>query len=145
MFGTLLLFGLGMQEILIIAFIVLIVISANASKLLLGGMVIVVVVILHNLCGLGLGWLIGRLRRLVLSVKYVSLVNLIADREVVTELVADTFSVANIRSELSKILQGPAREKMLEGYAEVRRRLGDKKAPEQAARLIVEKVKRDSL
>ena len=92
-----------------------------------------------------LPWLIGRLRRLVLSVKYVSLVNLIADREVVTELVADTFSVANIRSELSKILQGPAREKMLEGYAEVRRRLGDKKAPEQAARLIFEKVKRDSL
>ena len=92
-----------------------------------------------------LPWLIGRLRRLVLSVKYVSLVNLIADREVVTELVADTFSVANIRSELSKILQGPAREKMLEGYAEVRRRLGDRKAPEQAARLIFEKVKRDSL
>ena len=89
-----------------------------------------------------LPWLIGRLRRLVLSVKYVSLVNLIADREVVTELVADTFSVANIRSELSKILQGPAREKMLEGYAGVRRRLGDQKAPEQAARLIVEKVKR---
>lgn len=49
---------------LAIAFIVLIVISANASKLLLGGMVIVVVVILHNLCGLGLGWLIGRLLRL---------------------------------------------------------------------------------
>jgi BASS family bile acid:Na+ symporter len=49
---------------LAIAFIVLIVISANASKLLLGGMVIVGVVILHNLCGLGLGWLIGRLLRL---------------------------------------------------------------------------------
>ena len=84
-----------------------------------------------------LPWLIGKLRRLVLSVKYVSLVNLIADREVVTELVADTFSVANIRSELSKILAGPAREKMLDGYAEVRRRLGDQKAPEQTARLIV--------
>ena len=49
---------------LAIAFIVLIVISANASKLLLGGMVIVVVVILHNLCGLGMGWLIGRLLHL---------------------------------------------------------------------------------
>ena len=84
-----------------------------------------------------LPWLIGRLRRLVLSVRYVSLVNLIADREVVTELIADTFSVANIRSELSKILVGPAREQMLEGYAEVRRRLGDQKAPEQTARFIV--------
>ena len=46
---------------LAIAFIVLIVISANAHKLLLGGMVIVAVVVLHNLCGLGLGYLIGRL------------------------------------------------------------------------------------
>jgi BASS family bile acid:Na+ symporter len=49
---------------LAIAFIVLIIISANASKLLLGGVVIVIVVVLHNLCGLGLGWLIGRLLRL---------------------------------------------------------------------------------
>ena len=49
---------------LAIAFIVLIIISANASKLLLGGAVIVVVVILHNLCGLGLGYLIGRLLHL---------------------------------------------------------------------------------
>jgi len=44
-----------------IAFTVAIVISASASKLLAGGLVIVVVVMLHNLCGLGLGYLIGRL------------------------------------------------------------------------------------
>ena len=49
---------------LVIAFIVLIVISANAQKLLMGGMVIILVVVLHNLCGLSLGWLIGRLLRL---------------------------------------------------------------------------------
>ena len=49
---------------LAIAFIVLIVISANAQKLLMGGMVIILVVVLHNLCGLSLGWLIGRLLRL---------------------------------------------------------------------------------
>jgi len=42
-----------------IAFTVAIVVSANASKLLAGGMVIVVVVMLHNLCGLGIGYLIG--------------------------------------------------------------------------------------
>ena len=49
---------------LAIAFIVLIVISANAHKWLLGGMVIVAVVVLHNLCGLGFGYLMGRLLRL---------------------------------------------------------------------------------
>lgn len=45
---------------LAIAFIVAIIISANAHKLLLGGFVIVGVVMLHNLSGLGLGYLIGR-------------------------------------------------------------------------------------
>ena len=80
--------------------------------------------------------LIGWLRKKVLSVKYISLVNLIADREVVRELVADSFSVANIRAELAKILEGPAREEMLEGYREVRRRLGDQVAPDNAAKLI---------
>ena len=49
---------------LAIAFIVMIIIAANASKLLLGGLIIVVVVIFHNLCGLGLGWLIGHLLHL---------------------------------------------------------------------------------
>ena len=44
-----------------IAMIVAIVIGASASKLLAGGMIIILVVILHNLCGLSLGYLIGRL------------------------------------------------------------------------------------
>ncbi len=44
-----------------IAFIVAVIIAANASKLLAGGLVIVVVVMLHNLCGLVLGYLIGQL------------------------------------------------------------------------------------
>ena len=44
-----------------IASIVAIIIAANADKLLAGGMIIVLVVMLHNICGLGLGYLIGRL------------------------------------------------------------------------------------
>ncbi len=83
-----------------------------------------------------LPWLIGRLRKLVLKVKYISLVNLVADREVVRELVADSFSVENIRSELHIILEGPAREAMLAGYEEVRRRLGDQCAPKETACII---------
>lgn len=47
-----------------IAFTVAIVISANASKLLAGGLVIILVVVLHNICGLGLGYLIGLMLRL---------------------------------------------------------------------------------
>ena len=49
---------------LAIAFIVAIIISANADKLLTGGLLIVTVVVLHNVCGLSLGYLIGRLLRL---------------------------------------------------------------------------------
>ncbi|MBR0180214.1 MAG: bile acid:sodium symporter family protein [Prevotella sp.] len=44
-----------------IALIVAIIISANASKLLAGGLLIVIVVMLHNICGLSLGYVIGRL------------------------------------------------------------------------------------
>jgi len=82
--------------------------------------------------------LIGMMRKLVLKVKFVSLVNLIADREVVKELVANTFSVSNIRSELEKILPGGSeRQCMLDDYEEVHRRLGDSDAPDHAASLIV--------
>ncbi len=76
-------------------------------------------------------------RRYLIKVPYISLVNLIADREVVTELLADTFTVSHIRHELDRILSGPDRERILEGYAEVSRRLGDLKAPDNAARLMV--------
>ncbi len=84
--------------------------------------------------------IIGWLRKRVLKVKYISLVNLIVDAEVVKELVADSFSVKNIRQELTKILDGPARQQMLDGYTEVNRRLGDQVAPDNAARLIMEKL-----
>lgn len=76
-------------------------------------------------------------RRYLIKVPYISLVNLIADREVVTELLADTFTVSHIRRELEQILDGPRREQMLEGYAEVWRRLGDQKAPDNAANIII--------
>jgi lipid-A-disaccharide synthase len=76
-------------------------------------------------------------------VKYVSLVNLVADREVVKELVADSFSVKNIRNELAAILPGGAkREEMLSGYAEVRQRLGKEKAPDNAAKIMVDLLKK---
>lgn len=82
--------------------------------------------------------LIAFLRRHVLKVRYISLVNLIAGREVVPELVADTFTVANIRRCLADILPGgSARRAQTEGYAEVGRRLGTGCAPDNAARLMV--------
>jgi lipid-A-disaccharide synthase len=76
-------------------------------------------------------------RKHFLKVKYISLVNLVAGRQVVTELLGRSFTVEHIRGELQKILTGPDRERMLEGYEEVKRALGEEKAPENAAKLIV--------
>ena len=85
--------------------------------------------------------LIGFLKRHVLKVRWVSLVNLIANREVVRELVAETFSVANIRRELEAVLPGGSeRERMLNDYEEVHRLLGDSHAPDEAARIMIEKL-----
>ena len=47
-----------------ICFIVLIIIAANAHKLLTGGLIIILVVMLHNVCGLAMGYLIGRILKL---------------------------------------------------------------------------------
>jgi len=80
--------------------------------------------------------LIGWLRKKILKVKYISLVNLVADCEVVCELVADTFTQANIEHELEKILDGPARQQMLDDYQEVWQRLGKEKAPVNAAKIM---------
>ena len=82
---------------------------------------------------------IAFLKKHFIKVKYISLVNLIADREIVPELVADTFSVENIRRNLEAILPGgEVRQQMLDGYEEVHRRLGDSHAPDVAAKLICE-------
>ena len=89
-----------------------------------------------------LGKLVGFLKRHVLKVKYVSLVNLIADREVVRELVAETFSVENIRQELEAILPGgDKRQQMLSDYDDVHQRLGESHAPDEAARIMIELLK----
>ncbi len=74
----------------------------------------------------------------IIKVKFISLVNLIVNREVVPELLADRFRVDYIANELYKILPGKqAREDMLQGYREVRERLGDAVAPDNAARIML--------
>lgn len=84
---------------------------------------------------------IAFLRRHLLKVKYISLVNLIANREVVRELVADTFCEDNIKKELSSIVADDKdRSTMLHGYAEVRSILGDEKAADNAAKEMIERI-----
>ena len=89
--------------------------------------------------------LISFLRRHLIKVPYISLVNLIADSEVVTELVAHTFTLDNIRNELSSILPGGNhRSEMLEGYEKVRQAIGQPGAPANAARKMVNLLRKSS-
>ena len=79
----------------------------------------------------------------ILHTKYISLVNLIADRVVVQELFAKFFSVDTIREEVNKLLNDNTyRETMLADYDEVIRILGESGASQRAADIIIQKLKR---
>lgn len=85
-----------------------------------------------------IGKVVSFLRRHILTVKYISLVNLIANREVVKELVADTMTVEQARAELGRILYDKDyRQRMLDGYEYMAARLGDAGAPKRAAQEMV--------
>ena len=88
------------------------------------------------------GKLVSFLRRHILKVKYISLVNLIADREVVTELVADGMTVSNIKKELAKIISGGnGRSRMLSEYDRLIGILGEPGASERSAAQITALLK----
>ena len=85
------------------------------------------------------GWFVSRVRPYFLKVPFISLVNLIAGREVVPELVADGMCVKNVRAHLAQLLpaDAPARLAQLKGYEEMAKRLGEPGAPERAATEMV--------
>jgi lipid-A-disaccharide synthase len=73
----------------------------------------------------------------VKNIKYISLVNLILDRESVTELIQGEFNEKNLENELFKILDHKHRKKMFLDYYELEQKLGGKGASENTARLII--------
>jgi lipid-A-disaccharide synthase len=78
----------------------------------------------------------------ILHTPYISLVNLICNREVVTELFAKFFTVDNIRKELTQLLHVKNyRKNMLDNYAEMRRILGGTGASARAAEVILKKLR----
>ena len=90
-----------------------------------------------------IGKVISFLRRHILKVKFISLVNLIADREVVKELVADTMTVENIKKELKNILENKKyREHMLAEYEYMAKILGPAGAPQHAAHEMMKLLKK---
>lgn len=87
------------------------------------------------------GVLASVLKKLVIKTRYISLVNLIADKELVSELVAHQFTRRNMIVELTKILNDKAyRQTILESYAAIDRRLLPLKAAENAAEGIINRL-----
>lgn len=77
----------------------------------------------------------------ILHTPYISLVNLIANKEVVKELFAKYFSKENIEEEVDRLLNDKAyRNNMLEGYDSIINILGEAGASKKAANIIVEKL-----
>ena len=76
-------------------------------------------------------------KRLV-QVEYISLVNLILDREVVKELIQDDFKEEDLADELFRILDHKFRERIFDDYYELEKKLGGKGASENTAKLIIQ-------
>jgi lipid-A-disaccharide synthase len=88
---------------------------------------------------ISMGKLVSFLRRKVLKVKYISLVNLVANKEVVRELVADTMKVDNVRAELDALLHDENyRNAMFQEYDRMIKILGPAGASHQAASKMIE-------
>ncbi|MGB5315744.1 MAG: lipid-A-disaccharide synthase [Robiginitalea sp.] len=83
-------------------------------------------------------WISYQIAKRLITLKYISLVNLIMDRQVVTELIQEELTTKHLAEELDKILSGPGREKQLEACTELRAKLGGPGASEKAAKLIVD-------
>ena len=76
-------------------------------------------------------------KRVVKNIKYISLVNLIMDEKIVTELIQSDLNTKNLVKELQLILEGNSREKMLQDFELLRQKLGGKGASDHAADIII--------
>jgi lipid-A-disaccharide synthase len=84
-------------------------------------------------------WLSYQIGKRLVDLKYISLVNLIMDKEVVKELIQHEFNVENLEKELHNILEGKKREDLFFNYFELEKKLGGKGASKKVAELIVKK------
>ena len=79
--------------------------------------------------------------RMLVKIRFISLVNLIMDKELVKELIQQDCNTKNITAEISRILQGSGRELMLEEYCKLSDKMGNPGASERTAALILAYLK----
>lgn len=83
-------------------------------------------------------WVSYQIARRIITLKYISLVNLIMDEEIVTELIQDNFSQKRIKEELTKILQPDYCQNIKNKYDFLEQKLGGRGASKKTAALIYE-------
>ncbi|WP_293895762.1 lipid-A-disaccharide synthase [Flavobacterium sp.] len=86
-------------------------------------------------------WASYQIAKRVITLKYISLVNLIMDEEVVTELIQNKFNTENLKRELSKLLDEKHRNALLKKYDDLELKLGGVGASEKTAKIIVKVIK----
>ena len=82
-------------------------------------------------------WVSYQIAKRILTLKYISLVNLIMDKEVVKELIQEELTTKNLIIELNKILNTDGRAKLLKEYAQLKQNLGGEGASKKTAALII--------
>ena len=85
-------------------------------------------------------WLSYQIARRIITLDFISLVNLIMEKEVVQELIQSELNPKNLSESLRKILAGPYRQTQIEAYQQLKEKLGGPGASLKTARLILEKM-----
>jgi lipid-A-disaccharide synthase len=85
-------------------------------------------------------WISYQIAKRIITLKYISLVNLIMDEEVVTELIQEDCNSKRIKAELTKILDTNHRTTLLQKYDQLEKKLGGIGASEKTAKLIVKEI-----
>ncbi len=82
-------------------------------------------------------WASYQIAKRVVTLKFISLVNLIMDKEIVTELIQENCNQNTLKSELQKILEPVHRENLLKQYEILEEKLGGIGASQKTARFVV--------
>jgi len=87
-------------------------------------------------------WISYQIARRIVNLDYISLVNLIMNREVVKELIQNDFNTKTLKKEFKKILEKEHRNKIFKDYFELEQKLGGKGASEKTAQFIVKSIQK---
>jgi lipid-A-disaccharide synthase len=87
------------------------------------------------------GWVSYQIAKRIITLKFISLVNLIMNREVVKELIQDEFNTKNLKNELTKILNSENRTRIFKDFKDLEAKLGGEGASDTTAKLIVNTLK----